>query len=246
MNRLMIIPAAGRGSRLQSSTPKVLYPVAGRPMIDYLLELYAPFVDRFVLVLHPSFAEAVERHCAGSGLHIDYDVQSEPTGMLDAILIPKERVQRYQPQQIWITWCDQIAVDPKTVRALAETSEREQDAAMVMPSIVKSEPYIHIVRNEAGKIVDLLHRREGDHLPDPGESDMGLFSVSRSAYLELLPRFADEAVTGQATRERNFLPFIPWVAGKTRVVTFPALNVIESVGINDATDLRHIEEHLRS
>ena len=89
----------------------------------------------------------------------------------------------------------------------AETSDRENDAAMVMPSIVKSEPYIHLVRNEDGKIIDLLHRREGDHLPDPGESDMGLFSVSRSAYLELLPRFADEAVTGHATRERNFLPF---------------------------------------
>ena len=117
---------------------------------------------------------------------------------------------------------------------------------MVMPSIVKSEPYIHLVRNEDGKIIDLLHRREGDHLPDPGESDMGLFSVSRSAYLELLPRFADEAVTGHATRERNFLPFIPWVAEKTRVVTFPALHIIESVGINDAADLHRVETHLLS
>jgi bifunctional UDP-N-acetylglucosamine pyrophosphorylase/glucosamine-1-phosphate N-acetyltransferase len=242
----MIIPAAGRGSRLQSSMPKVLYPVAGRPMIDYLLELYAPFVDRFVLVLHPSFADEVERHCMASALKIDYEVQAEPTGMLDAILIPQERVRRYQPQQIWITWCDQIAVDPKTARTLAETCDREPDAAMVMPSIVKSEPYIHLVRDEAGKIIDLLHRREGDHLPDPGESDMGLFSVSRSAYLELLPRFADEVVIGHATRERNFLPFIPWVAGKARVVTFPALHVIESVGINDATDLRRVEAHLLS
>jgi len=242
----MIIPAAGRGSRLQTSMPKVLYPVAGRPMIDYLLELYAPFVERFVLVLHPSFAEEVERHCAASGFAIDYDIQAEPTGMLDAILIPQERVRRHQPQQIWITWCDQVAVDPQTVRTLAETSDREDDAAMVMPSIVKSEPYIHLVRNEEGRIIDLLHRREGDHLPDPGESDMGLFSVSRSAYLDLLPRFANEAVTGNATRERNFLPFIPWVAGKAGVVTFPALHVIESVGINDATDLRRVEAHLLS
>ena len=113
-----------------------------------------------------------------------------------------------------------------------------------MPSIVKSEPYIHIVRNEEGNIIDLLHRREGDVLPDPGESDLGLFCLSRAAYLELLPRFAGEVVAGQATRERNFLPFIPWVAGKACVVTFPALHVIESVGINDANDLRHIEEYL--
>ena len=242
----MIIPAAGRGSRLQSSLPKVLYPVAGRPMIDYLLDLYAPFVDRFVLVLHPSFAEAVERHCSASGLEIEYDIQAEPTGMLDAILIPQERVRRHQSQQIWITWCDQIAVSPETARLLAETSDREEKAAMVMPSIVKADPYIHVVRNEEGNIINLLHRREGDHLPETGESDMGLFCVSRAAYLELLPQFAGEVVTGRATRERNFLPFIPWVAGKARVVTFPVEHVIESVGINDATDLRQIEEYLRS
>jgi hypothetical protein len=103
-----------------------------------------------------------------------------------------------------------------------------------------------MVRDEEGRIIDLLHRREGDQLPDPGESDMGLFSLSGSAYLELLPQFAAEAVTGHATRERNFLPFIPWVAGRTGVVTFPALHVIESVGINDATDLRRVEAHLMS
>jgi bifunctional UDP-N-acetylglucosamine pyrophosphorylase/glucosamine-1-phosphate N-acetyltransferase len=242
----MIIPAAGLGSRLKSSTPKVLFPVAGRPMIDHLLRLYAPFIARFVLVLHPSFAGQVERHLESSELEIDYDIQTAPTGMLDAVLLPKERVRLYQPEQIWITWCDQIAVNERTARTLAETADREKRAALVMPSIVKPEPYIHLVRDEQGTIIDLLHRREGDRLPDPGESDIGLFCVTRHAYLELLPRFAAEAVRGQATHERNFLPFIPWVAGKEGVATFPALDAIESIGINDATDLRRIEEHFHN
>ena len=41
-NRTLIIPAAGLGSRLGLNLPKVLVPVDGRPMIDWLVELYAP------------------------------------------------------------------------------------------------------------------------------------------------------------------------------------------------------------
>src|SRR5262245_53878549 len=114
MNRLMIIPAAGLGSRLQSPIPKILFPVAGRPMIRHVFDLYANLVDRFVLVLHPSFAEAARQYCTTLNLPIDYDLQTTPTGMLDAILIPQERVRSYQPREVWITWCDQIAVRPST------------------------------------------------------------------------------------------------------------------------------------
>ncbi|MGH9900853.1 MAG: NTP transferase domain-containing protein, partial [Pyrinomonadaceae bacterium] len=100
MKRLMIIPAAGRGSRLKSPLPKILFPVGGRPMIDHLLDLYGPLVERFVLVLHPSFAEEVRRHCAGRPERIGYEVQGSPTGMLDAILIPERRVREYQPASV--------------------------------------------------------------------------------------------------------------------------------------------------
>ena len=70
MKRLMIIPAAGLGTRLESETPKLLYPVNGRPMLNYLFDLYAPVVSRFVLVLHPTTVERVEQHCATLGLPV--------------------------------------------------------------------------------------------------------------------------------------------------------------------------------
>jgi bifunctional UDP-N-acetylglucosamine pyrophosphorylase/glucosamine-1-phosphate N-acetyltransferase len=244
MNRTMIIPAAGLGSRLQSSTPKVLFPVAGRPMIDRLLDLYSVWIDRFVLVLHPSFGDAVRRHCAARAERIEYAEQERPTGMLDAIRIPEKLVREHQPRQVWITWCDQIAVRPETVRRLAEMSDKHPEAAIVMPTLLRPQPYTHLVRNSSGTITDLLHRREGDILPDPGESEMGLFSLSANAYFELLPRFADEGWLGGATRERNFLPFIPWLAGKAAIKTFSAHEEIESVGVNDVHDLHRVEEYL--
>src|SRR5215467_13283376 len=54
--RLLVIPAAGAGSRLGGDTPKVLVPVAGRAMIDHLLVIYRAWISSAVIVAHPSFA----------------------------------------------------------------------------------------------------------------------------------------------------------------------------------------------
>src|SRR3972149_5362504 len=113
MKRLLIIPAAGLSLRMKSSTPKLLIHVNGRPMIDHLFELYAGVIEQFILVLHPSFENEVVSYCAKYPYQIDYIIQRLPTGMLDAILLPYGRVQRYQPTNVWITWCDQIAIHQK-------------------------------------------------------------------------------------------------------------------------------------
>jgi 2-C-methyl-D-erythritol 4-phosphate cytidylyltransferase len=62
MTRLLVIPAAGLGSRLGSALPKVLVPVAGVPMLDRILELYRAVADRVVVITHPAFTGQVERH----------------------------------------------------------------------------------------------------------------------------------------------------------------------------------------
>jgi len=245
MSRLMIIPAAGAGSRLGSSLPKVLSPVNGRPMVDYIFDLYHEIVDVFILVVHPSFERLVRDHCAGKPFRIDIVQQPSPTGMLDAILIPQELVKIHHPQTVWITWCDQIAVHPETVRKLRVLSDEDSEATLIFPTVKKVDPYTHLVRNPEGDIIALLHRREGDPLPERGESEMGLFCLPLDAYLRLLPQFSRDLKQGAETRERNFLPFIPWLHGEGRVVTFAAKEEIEALGINTPEDLTYIEGYFR-
>lgn len=241
----MIIPAAGAGARLGSSRPKVLVALAGRPLLDHLHDLYRSWVDDFVVVVHPSFEEEVRAHCLARRLPVALALQEERTGMLDAILAPAPLLRERDFDDVWITWCDQVAVRSETVAALDRLCRAEPDAALIFPTIRRRQPYIHLVRNDAGAIVEILHGREGDPMPDVGESDMGLFRLSRLAYLDLLPRFAESVVRGVGTGERNFLPFICWLRGRAGMRTLSGHDEIESVGINTPEELRLVEEHLR-
>jgi bifunctional N-acetylglucosamine-1-phosphate-uridyltransferase/glucosamine-1-phosphate-acetyltransferase GlmU-like protein len=175
---------------------------------------------------------------------IRYAIQAEPTGMLDAVLVPRSLLKDDRPCTIWVTWCDQVAVLPETVQRVAAMSRRHPEAGLVVPTIRRDQPYIHFDRDDAGDVTEILHAREGDLMPKVGESDMGLFVLSDRSYFDLLPQFAAEEKVGAVTAERNFLPFIPWVTGRALVQTVQGTDPMESVGINTPDELHRIEEWL--
>lgn len=248
LSRLLVVPAAGVGSRLGGAVPKLLVRVGGVPMIDRILDLYRDVVSRVVIVVNPAFAGDARRHVTGSGHgpSIECVEQPTPTGMLDAILLALPAVADARASSVWVTWCDQVAVHQRTIERLAAHTEGAQHSALVMPTVTRARPYIHFERNGSGRIVRVLHRREGDRMPDVGESDMGLFAMSPLAFNELLPRYAAEVEIGHATRERNFLPFIPWLARTHDIVTFPCEHPMEAVGVNTPEELRLVENYLSS
>ncbi len=217
-------------------------------MIDYLFDRYRDAVRRVVLVVHPSFEVDVKRHVEkmGSGLDVQYAQQPSPTGMLDAILLARDAAVQRPASRIWITWCDQIGVHPDTITTLRRLSEEHAETPVILPTAQQTPPYIHLDRDSDGRITAIRQQREGDDMPPVGESDMGLFSLSPDAYFNLLPQFSGEATQASATRERNFLPFVPWLVQRGHsVVTFPSTNGMESVGINTPDDRRRLEAYLR-
>ena len=241
MERLLIVPAAGLGSRLGGGVPKLLAPVNGRPMLEHLLDMYAG-VNRVAVVVHPTAAAAVRQRL---GAAADVFVQEQPTGMLDAILLARPAVAAHQPRRVLITWCDQVAIHPRTIARLIEAAAPPADPPLVLPTCTQPDPYIHFERDGHGVIRRVLHRREGDAMPAAGESDAGLFDLSRRAFLEWLPEYARSVDPGSGTGERNFLPFIPWAAARAPVTTFPCLDPEEAIGVNTPHDLARVERYLK-
>jgi CTP:molybdopterin cytidylyltransferase MocA len=243
--RVLIVPAAGRGSRLGTSTPKALVRVNGRPMLDHLVDLYAPFVHRIVVVAHPSFANEVWTWGRGCGI-VSVAEQLQPTGMLDAILAAAPEVRAHQPADVWITWADQVGVLPETLRRLDAAMAEAPMPALALPTVRKAQPYTHFERDASGRITGLLQKREGDVMPEAGESDMGVFALSAPVFDRDLEDYAREVVFGSETGERNFVPFVPWIARRATVVTVACTDPREAIGINTPEELTVVEHWLRT
>jgi bifunctional UDP-N-acetylglucosamine pyrophosphorylase / glucosamine-1-phosphate N-acetyltransferase len=244
LSRLLVIPAAGRGSRLHADRPKPLVRVAGRTMLDRLADLYSAFAADIVVVANPQSREAIEEWARGRKALVTE--QEDPTGMLDAILLATPAIESRRPDSIWITWADQVGILPATLDRVADAEQRTPVPAMVLPTTRRADPYVHFVRAADGRIAALLQRREGDAMPGAGESDAGVFAMTRETFERDLRAFARDAAASAGTGERNFLPFIPWLAQRRIVATVPCRDPREAIGINTPEDLRRIEAWLSS
>jgi bifunctional UDP-N-acetylglucosamine pyrophosphorylase/glucosamine-1-phosphate N-acetyltransferase len=245
MTRLLVIPAAGRGTRLGWQGPKALCPIAGRPMIDLVVDHFASVVSRVLVVVAPAAEATFRAAISRREPPIDYVVQPSPTGMLPAVLCAREIVERHQPGQVWISWCDQVGLQPGTVgRMVAEMDGT--DAAAVFPTVRQEPPYIHFDRDGRGRIAGVRQRRDGDAMPPVGESDIGVFAMRGPVFLRGLPEYAGIAEPSAVTGEQNFLPFLPWLAARADVRTLVVPDASEAIGVNTPEDLRMAEAVLRA
>src|SRR5438128_3046487 len=79
----VIILAAGLGTRMKSATVKVLHRAAGRPIIDYVVDLASQVSDKPPIVVVGYQREAVQKWL---GDRARYAVQEEQLGTGHAVL----------------------------------------------------------------------------------------------------------------------------------------------------------------
>lgn len=241
-----VIPAAGRGSRLGFDKPKILYPVAGRPLLEWMLDYLTPNCARFVFVLSPAGEGEVrpelERLIPG---RYEIAIQEIPNGMGDAVA---QALPAVATPHAAIVWGDQVALRPWSVAACLRLHEGSLQPDLTCPTVMRHSPYIHFERDESGRISGLRQAREGDTMPEAGESDTGFFCFRVAALRDLFTRMnQDPAQRGRATGEVNFLPLIPLASldGFT-VITPRLMTPEETVGINSVRDIGTIEQFLRN
>ena len=118
-----IVLAAGLGTRMKSSLPKVLHPLGGRPMLAHLLESAAAVFDRIVVVTGPGM-EQVARVAAPH----ETVVQHERRGTAHAALAAREQ---FGAGEVAILYGDNPLVTPATLRRLAAL-RHERGAAIAL------------------------------------------------------------------------------------------------------------------
>jgi hypothetical protein len=146
-------------------------------------------------------------------LDVRFAHQQQPTGMLDAILLAAEAAAQEIRDRVWITWCDQIGVHPDTIATLGRLSRDESSTAAILSRHrAQSSPYIHLDRDANGRITAIPSTPRGRRDAHGWRERHGVVLAFAGGLLRIGFRsFGLEATQASATRERNFLPFIPWL-----------------------------------
>jgi bifunctional UDP-N-acetylglucosamine pyrophosphorylase/glucosamine-1-phosphate N-acetyltransferase len=149
MQLAIVIMAAGKGTRLKSSRPKVLHEIGGKPLLAHVIRTASQIVppgDIFVVVGYQG--ERVRATVAGSG--VKFVTQEEQRGTGHAIQSAQSAVQGYE--NILVLSGDVPLIREETLLALRDFHLAER-AAM---TVLTSEPldpvgYGRVLRDDPGK-----------------------------------------------------------------------------------------------
>ena len=237
-----LVPAAGRGSRLDFDRAKILFPIAGRTILEWLVKLLDPLCSKVVLIVSPDAQPHVEE--AISRLLPDrfaIALQREPRGMADAIA---RGLPSVDTENVIIIWGDQVAVRLASLESAMRAHEGPAQPDATCLTLWRERPYIHFERDASGKVVRVLQAREGDSMPERGESDSGVFLFRTAALRRDLPRLLESnTAIGVKTRELNFMPIFPML---DKLITLPIMTEAESIGVNSRADAEYLERYLLS
>jgi CTP:molybdopterin cytidylyltransferase MocA len=239
-----VVPAAGRGVRLNSSCPKIFTEIGGGLLVyDVLISLFLSRVDHVCLVLSPEGKRFYQNlPPAKRSPAVSVAVQTEPVGMGDAVFCAYPEWKNFD--NIFVIWGDQAGISPAT----AETSLRSHCLAdgprMTLPLVRSASPYVEYILS-GSRLLEVRQTREGDVCSPGGLSDIGVFVLSTQGLYDEWGRYLRTAIVGAKTGEVNFLPFLPFLSlsgWPVTVVEMPDSG--EARGINTPDDLAFFRSHI--
>ena len=100
--RLAIVLAAGKGTRMKSDLPKVLFPALGRPLIEYVLDaLDGCGIDRIVVVVGYE-ADLIKQALAGRE-NVEFALQAEQNGTGHAVMMCRDHLADHEGSVLILT-----------------------------------------------------------------------------------------------------------------------------------------------
>jgi bifunctional UDP-N-acetylglucosamine pyrophosphorylase/glucosamine-1-phosphate N-acetyltransferase len=232
-----VIPAAGRGTRLNSDKPKLFTPVINEKTIwDILSNKLFRHVDHIHVINSPWSSNYFEEILRNESRPLTSSIQPVPLGMGDAIFSAKQFWVNFD--HILIVWGDQIYLSSNTIKDVIELHSKFADNHCTIPLVKISNPYVEYLFSSGGNLLNILQSREGDVMSDIGMSDVGTFMLSTKNLINQWEIFISRHKINNKTREQNFLPFLPWLSfNNWRINKLLIPDVNESRGINTQEDL---------
>ncbi len=235
MSLEIVILAAGQGTRMRSALPKVLHPVAGKPMLGHVIDTARKLAPRKIHVVIGHGAELVRERLTADD--INFVLQSEQLGTGHAVA---QALSALQAEKVLILYGD---VPLTQVETLTRLLEQANDSQLGLLTVNLADPagYGRIVRNAAGVVQAIVeHKDASDAQRAIREGNTGILAVPGKRLGDWLGRLSNSNAQG----EYYLTDVIAMaVADGLTVATERAADEMEVLGANDRIQLAQLECH---
>jgi bifunctional UDP-N-acetylglucosamine pyrophosphorylase/glucosamine-1-phosphate N-acetyltransferase len=235
----IVIMAAGKGTRMKSAQPKVLHRLAGRPLLQHVLDSGAPLAAARTVVITGHGAEAVEADAAGRGCTFVRQVPQLGTGHAIQQVVP---ALDDAAATTLILNGDVPLIRTETARALAAACGAAKLALLTI-ELPDATGYGRILRNAAGGVAAIVeHKDASDAQRRVREVYTGMMAAPTAA----LKRWVMALTNDNAQREYYLTDIVAMaVAEGVPVVATPAASETEVLGVNSPAQLADLERRLQ-
>lgn len=235
----VIILAAGQGKRMQSDLPKVLQPLAGRPLLAHVIDTAKELGADAIHVVYGHGGEQVREAFAQQDVQWALQAQQLGTGHAVAQAIPAVP----DDHTVLVLFGDVPLIRAETLKQLLASAE---DGSVVMLSAIFKDPtgYGRVIRDHAGNVVRIVEHKDANTKERAvPEGNTGILMVAVQPLRKWLAALKNDNSQGE-----YYLTDIVSMAVREglRVRAIPASSEIEVLGINDKLQLAEAEGALRS
>jgi bifunctional UDP-N-acetylglucosamine pyrophosphorylase / glucosamine-1-phosphate N-acetyltransferase len=242
-NLEVIILAAGLGTRMKSATIKILHRAAGRPIIDYVLDLAADLCPQPPVMVVGYQREAVQE---AVGSRARFAVQELQHGTGHAVLQAASILEAADVKQkrVLILSGDVPLTRRETLQQLLDEHERSGNALTLL-TMKPSDPamYGRIVRDADGAVLRIVEAKDAsDEEKRIDEVNAGIYVFEGEHLFDNLRGLSPN----NAQKEYYLTDLLQVIrdAGH-RVGAVVAADPIEAVGVNSRAELAQVESEIQ-
>jgi len=237
-----IILAAGKGTRMKSDRPKVLHPVCGKKILEYVLDAAKEIGSSKVYVVVGHKKQQIQDFLRQKN-QVYPVVQKRMAGTADAIKSAKATFSRFTGNVLILSG-DAILLKKQTLKNLIHTHVNKDADCTFLTSVIH-EPYGYgrIIRSQGGKAVAIREEKDAvGYEKSIAEINVGVYCFKSPVLFKMI----DSIKLNPVKKEYYLTDMIALLAEKKmRIETCEVEDSSEGFGINTRVDLTKAEKVMR-
>lgn len=195
MDLHIVVLAAGKGSRMKSAQPKVLHKLAGKPMLEHVLDTARALNPKAIHVVVGHGAADVIESFKDYPADLNFVEQKDQLGTGHAVA----QVSPYLTDnaKVLVLYGDVPLITPSSLNELLQTAD-EDTLALLTIDLPDPSGYGRIVRNIADEITAIVEQKDAtEEQHQITEINTGFMALSSANLNEWLPKLSSDNAQGE-------------------------------------------------